>query len=30
MQELRKQDVELYRDRVHWLDLKTGTGAKGR
>jgi len=30
MVELRKQDEKLYRDRVHWLDLKAGSAAQKR
>jgi len=30
MQELRKLDADLYRDRVHWVDLRAGSGAPGR
>jgi len=30
MQELRKLDPDLYRDRVHWLDLQAGSGVRGK
>jgi DNA repair exonuclease SbcCD ATPase subunit len=30
MQELRKLDPDLYRDRVHWVDLQAGSGARTR
>ena len=30
MQELRKLDAELYRERVHWIDLHANSPAKGR
>jgi hypothetical protein len=38
MEELKRADPELYRDRVHWVDLRAGlvgdaarpAGAKGR
>jgi hypothetical protein len=28
MQELQRMDPELYRDRVHWVDLRAGFGAR--
>jgi hypothetical protein len=28
MQELRRQDPDLYRDHVHWVDLQAGSGAR--
>ena len=30
MQELRKLDPDLYRDRVHWVDLQAGSGTRAR
>jgi DNA repair exonuclease SbcCD ATPase subunit len=30
MQELRRLDPDLYRDRVHWVDLQAGSGARSR
>jgi len=30
MQELRRLDSELYRDRVHWVDLQAGSGVQPR
>jgi len=30
MHELRRLDPELYRDRVHWVDLQAGSGARAR
>jgi DNA repair exonuclease SbcCD ATPase subunit len=30
MQELRRQDPDLYRDHVHWVDLQAGSGTRAR
>jgi hypothetical protein len=30
VQELRKLDPDLYRDRVHWVDLQAGSGTRTR
>jgi hypothetical protein len=30
MQELRRLDPDLYRDRVHWVDLHAGSGTRAR
>jgi hypothetical protein len=30
MLELQRLDPELYRDRVHWVDLSVGMGVDGR